>query len=142
MNPLSKILMIVGLFAAHHTLFGQELADNSNSLSFTEYSSVSLRDTRSADNVSDYAVGINQVFVLSALRTEKNYYIYSAFPRAVNIHIYGTSGQLLTRIKYMLEPGNNYVGRELLQQLPPDKYTVLVSDAANANIASTMTVMY
>jgi hypothetical protein len=103
---------------------------------------VMLRETVFAVTSKNYPVGINQVFVLDKTSINKRYYIHSKYERPVNVNIYDVKGTLMKREKLTLGTGDNYIGTELLEELIPAKYTIIVSDALNSNIASKMTVMF
>ena len=103
---------------------------------------VMIRETLFSSISVNYPIGINQVFVMDMMAVNKRYFIHSNYYREVNFNVYDIKGTLQKKELITLDPGDNFISEEMLQDLRPGKYVMLVTDAANMNISNTMTVMF
>jgi hypothetical protein len=150
-QTINKALDISGLGAYYEIPVQQYLAsgfqDNPDAviksvLLTTQSDKVMIRETNFSNTSVNYPIGINQVFVMDMTKINKRYYIHSSYARGVNINIYDKTGLLIKKEKTLLNVGDNFITMELLMDLKPDKYVIVVTDVANTNVSTTMTVMF
>ncbi len=150
-QTITKSLDISGLPAYYEIpiqpYLAPEFQDNPNAivksvLLTTKSDKLMIRETSFSSASVNYPIGINQVFVMDMNKVNKRYYIHSSYARSVNINIYDSSGLLLRKEKTLLNVGDNFLTLDLIMELKPDKYVILVTDITNANVSNTMTVMF